>query len=99
MTYINDQEDMSGTIFRVYAFEVPSHRFLVKFQSIIDWFIFKNCDFKYPPSITAVKSSTDGNLTYQGGSVDFINYFADHLKFRQAMKLLLSLKGFLIIFS
>ncbi len=39
MTYINDQEDISGIIFRVYAFEVPPHRLLVTFQAA-SWLIF-----------------------------------------------------------
>jgi len=37
---------------------------------------------KYPPIMSAVKNS-DGNITtYEGFSVDFINYLAQHFELR-----------------
>lgn len=38
---------------------------------------------KYPPIMSAVKNSDGSNITtYEGFSVDFINYIAQHFELR-----------------
>ena len=78
--------------FKVYAFEVNTCIYiffaficLYKLNSVNTFLYLLYISImlmKYPPIMSAVKNS-DGNITtYEGFSVDFINYLAQHFELR-----------------
>ena len=79
---------LRGTHFKAYAYEVILFFQIYTLNSplLISNHIFEK---KYPPFMTAVKSS-DGNITGRKGFCsDFINAFADHYGIRYILKLTL----------
>lgn len=73
--------------FKVYAFEVIMcldfvYYFMIAIKKRTKKNEFKPIAMQYPPFMYAVKDSTNGNKTYQGFTVEFINYFAHHFRLR-----------------